>query len=313
MKKILSIFAIVVAVPLMSHASDLSDAIANVRTACGPISDVLNEMKTRAGIRTAVSGVGTVAGGVALGTGIAKANVDKEVEEWEHILDEMEREQIESGVQFSEIDADEVKQALRTNIGTKNISDAQQNIDELNKKSKILGNVRTGTMATATVANIVGSFKPTFLDWSDVPSQINICITATKTLSNIKMQSSLDGSADESELQRANMITSACSEWGLVDLSKIDKRATGSQISSIIGAVTGTVGTAASVSANLNNVREDDSDSGKKTEKTLNTTANVAAGAVTLASGVATGFNVAMISEIKKIIEIADKCEGALK
>ena len=40
-------------------------------------------MKKMAGITTAVTGVGTVAGGVALGTGLAKVGVDKEIEELE--------------------------------------------------------------------------------------------------------------------------------------------------------------------------------------------------------------------------------------
>ena len=41
-----------------------------------------------AGINTAVTAVGTVAGGVALGTGIAKANVDVRAEELEAELQE---------------------------------------------------------------------------------------------------------------------------------------------------------------------------------------------------------------------------------
>ena len=66
----------------VAHANtDLAAAIENVRTTCGNISAELTDMKKMAGITTAVTGVGTVAGGVALGTGIAKANVDKEIEE----------------------------------------------------------------------------------------------------------------------------------------------------------------------------------------------------------------------------------------
>ena len=54
-------------------ADGLSAAIENVRTACSGISDKMADMKTKAGINTAITGVGTVAGGVALGTGIAKS------------------------------------------------------------------------------------------------------------------------------------------------------------------------------------------------------------------------------------------------
>ena len=60
----------------VAHANtDLTAAIENVRTTCGNISAELSDMKKMAGITTAVTGVGTVAGGVALGTGLAKANV----------------------------------------------------------------------------------------------------------------------------------------------------------------------------------------------------------------------------------------------
>jgi hypothetical protein len=65
----------------VAHAkTDLTAAIENVRTTCGNISAELTDMKKMAGITTAVTGVGTVAGGVALGTGLAKANLDKEIE-----------------------------------------------------------------------------------------------------------------------------------------------------------------------------------------------------------------------------------------
>ena len=68
------------------HANtDLSAAIENVHATCGGISAELADMKKMAGITTAVTGVGTVAGGVAFGTGIAKANIDKEIEKFQKI------------------------------------------------------------------------------------------------------------------------------------------------------------------------------------------------------------------------------------
>ena len=79
MKHLISMFAIVVAMPFVANASELTDAINSVRSACGGISNEIGDMKTMAGINTAVTGVGTVAGGVALGTGIAKANVDNKI------------------------------------------------------------------------------------------------------------------------------------------------------------------------------------------------------------------------------------------
>lgn len=60
--------------------------IEDVRAKCGGIGDELADMKKMAGITTAVTGAGTVAGGVALGTGIAKANVDKKIVEQEKLI-----------------------------------------------------------------------------------------------------------------------------------------------------------------------------------------------------------------------------------
>ena len=52
----------------VAHANtDLTAAIENVRATCGGIGAELTDMKKMAGITTAVTGVGTVAGGVHWG------------------------------------------------------------------------------------------------------------------------------------------------------------------------------------------------------------------------------------------------------
>lgn len=312
MKKIISIFAIVVVMPFVAGASELTDAVANVRIACGGISNEMVHMKTMAGINTAVTGVGTVAGGVALGTGIAKANVDNEIEEWERILDELEAEQKNAQIVFTVINPDEVNKALKDMKVSK--IDVGDHLDELNEKSKTLGNVRTGTMATSSVANIAGTIiAANNRVRGDLESQINNCIAATKTLANIRMQARIDGSATNDELDYTQNIISKCSAWETVDLSKIDNKAKGATISSAIGATTGIAGTITSASANSNAVRDDNSEAGKQKEKSLNTASNVLAGTTTAASAVATIFNATQISAIKRAALVADECEGALK
>lgn len=289
-------------------ATDLSAAIENVRAACGGISNELTDMKTKAGINTAVTGVGTVSGGVALGTGLAKANVDKEIEEWERILNELEADQNKAQIVFTVIDPDQVDKALKDmKVSTIDIG---QELNEAKEKSKTLGNIRTGTMAGAAATNIAGAvIAGTNRVRGDLKSQIDECIAATKTLSNVKMQAHMDGTADEFALARADKIVSACSEWEYVDLSKIDNRATGALVSSAIGATTGIAGTVTSASANSKAVRDGDATK----EKNLNTASNVLAGTTTVASATATIFNATQISAIKRAVETADKCEGALK
>ncbi len=294
----------------VAHANtDLAAAIENVRTTCGNISAELTDMKKMAGITTAVTGVGTVAGGVALGTGIAKANVDKEIEEWERILQELAIEQEKSAIVFTVINIEDVEKSLAKNPVTK--LDLDDHLDKLNEKSKTLGNVRTGTLAAATATNIAGAvMSGTNKVKGDLKQQIDECLASVKTLSNVRMQARIDSSATDSELAHAEEIIRACDAWTTVDVGSINKRSTGATVSAGIGAGLGLAGTITSASANSDGVRDGDD---KQKEKNLNTAANVLAGGTTAASLSATIFNATQISAIKRAATVADECEGALK
>ena len=300
-----------------AHAdTNLTAAIENVRTTCGNISAELTDMKKMAGITTAVTGVGTVAGGVALGSGITKAKIDTEQAEKQSELDK-----IMQSAGFIKINSEsELLNILggmyeQTNtefgdIAAETIKSRQQEISELEKKSKNLGNWRTGMLATSTATNIAGAvMSGANRVKGDLKQQINECLTSVKTLSNIRMQARLSQTASDMELERAEKIIRACDAWTTVDVSSINTKSTGATISSGIGATTGLAGTIVSASANSNSVRDGDADK----EKKLNTTANVLAGGTTLASGVATIFNATQISAIKRAATVADECEGALK
>ena len=71
-KKLMCVWLLV---PTLSFADNLSlsDVISATRIACSSISDELTDLKKMTEINTAVTAVGTVAGG-ALGTGVAKAS-----------------------------------------------------------------------------------------------------------------------------------------------------------------------------------------------------------------------------------------------
>lgn len=300
----------------MAHANtDLTAAIENVRTACGNISAELTDMKKMAGITTAVTGVGTVAGGVALGTGLAKANLDKEIEELEAQIAEFKKSR--SGVPVEKLEIankNEFNQSLDDFVRTYS-AELQQKAAELlsaaEKKSKTLGNVRTGTMAAATATNIAGAvMSGTNKVKGDLKQQIDECLASVKTLSNVRMQARIDGSATDADLARAENIIRACDAWTTVDISSINKRSTGATISSGIGAGLGLAGTITSASANSDGVRDGDD---KQQEKNLNTAANVLAGGTTVASLSATIFNATQINAIKRAATVADECEGALK
>ena len=296
----------------VAHANtDLTAA--NVRTTCGNISAELSDMKKMAGITTAVTGVGTVAGGVALGTGLAKANVDKEIEELESQIAELKKSR--SGVPVEKLEIankNEFNQSLDDFVRTYS-AELQQRAAELSvaeKKSKTLGNVRTGTLAATTATNIAGAvMSGTNRVKGDLKQQIDECLMSVKTLSNIRMQAHIDGSATDADLARAENIIRACNAWTTVDVSSINKRSKGATVLSGIGAGLGLAGTITSASANSKDVRDGDSDK----EKNLNTAANVLAGGTTATSLSATIFNATQINAIKHAATVADECEGALR
>lgn len=292
---------------------DLSSAMSNVRNACSGISDAMRDLKTKAGINTAITGVGTVAGGVALGTGIAKANVDQEQKELEEKVARLIAEKSNVPIENLEIEDEQEFERQILSVVAGNYSDVSadiKKINELEQKSKTLGNVRTGTLATSTVTNIAGTaIAVTNKVDEDLESRINKCISATKELSNAKLAAKLEKTATDDELARADKIISACRDWDVVDLKSVNKRATGAAISSGVGIGTGMVGTITSAVANTDATRRGD----EQKEKSLNTTSNVMAGASTAASAVATVFNATQISAIKKAATVADECEGALK
>ncbi|MDE5615441.1 MAG: hypothetical protein K2I81_01240 [Alphaproteobacteria bacterium] len=316
MKKIVCILSVFACNAAMGDTAVLTAQIERTKAACAGISDELSDLKKMAGINTAVTAVGTVAGGVALGTGIAKAAADKKVDELDEMIAELEAAgaiEIKTDDQLYGVLAD-LFEETGTEEGKEVAESLRAEREALVKKSKTLGNIRTGTMAGAAVADTVGTvIAANNRVKGDLQSQINECIVATKELSNVRMQERVNGSVDTAELNRAETIVRECGAWEYVDLSKINKRATGAAISAGTGAAMAIAGTITSVSANSNSVRNDNTESGKKKEKNLNTASNVLAGGTTAASAVAVVFNATQISAIKKAATTADKCEEALK
>ena len=262
---------------------NLTSAIQNARTACSGISDSMSSLKTRAGINTALTGAGTVAGGVALGTGIAKSGVDKQY------------------VHVDSIKGD--KGALeKMNLNPQAVTGY---LVGLMKKSKTLGNIRTGTMAGAAVLDTAGTIMAaTNKVGEDLTKNVNNCISAVEKLKTEQSRARAENTASNAEISTAEKIVSGCSDWKYVDLSKIDKRATGAAVTGGIGAAMAVVGTITSVAANKKAIEE---------SKGLNTTSNVLAGGTTVASATSTIFNATQISAIKKAVSAADKCEEALR
>ncbi len=306
---------------VMAHASsELTAAIENARNMCGGISEELSDLKKMAGINTAVTAVGTVAGGVALGTGIAKASVDKEIEELEKKITRLKAERGDVPIEHLEIEDEAlfkrqvVEFVAYYQENEQELLAAEQELSAVEHKSKNLGNWRTGGLATATVANVAGAvIAGNNRVKGDLKTQIDECLISIKTLSDARMQARISGSANEEDLARAENIVRVCEEWSMVDLGSINEKASGAATSSGVGAVLGLAGTVTSAMANTDSTRSDNSESGKSKEKNLNMASNILAGGTTVAGGVATVFNATQISAIKRAVETAEKCEEALK
>ena len=292
---------------------ELTAAIENVRTTCGNISAELNDMKKMAGITTAVTTVATVSGGVGFGAGVAKTKADKELSQTEQIVEELKAagaKQVTSLEMFYETFADALGET-GTVKGQDYAAQLRAKKDKLMQKSKNLGNLRTGTLAVATATNIAGAvMSGTNKVKGDLKQQIDECLTAVKTLSNVRMQARMDGGATDTDLARAENIIRACDAWTTVDITPINNRSKGATVSSGIGAGLGLAGTITSASANSDGVRKGDD---AKREKNLNTAANVLAGGTTVASATATIFNATQINANKRAATVADQCEGALR
>ena len=289
----------------------LDDALRVTYTACVGIDDELADLKTMAGINTAITSVGTAAGVGATVTGFVKQSKDNQAEELEKLIKELE--ELEKNATYP---TDAEQQAFLAefeqsyDIAIKDIDGAQAELDKLTKQSKNLGNWRTGLMAGATATNVAGAIiAGTNKVDSDLKTQIDNCIGSVKTLQNSIMQARLNGE----DVSEAQSIASACGEYEYVDVSKINNRAKGAMISSTVGVATGLVGTITSATANSNKIRNAQGDAAQQKEKNLNTASNMLAGATTVASATATVFNATQISAIKKVAAVAEKCTGVLK
>ena len=294
--------------PTYATVYDLDVAINNVRENCVGISGKMNHLKTMAGISTGVSAVGTVAGVGALASGIVKSQTDAEIED---LLNKL-AEKFKKAQNVSDKELDEIVEDLEKNWEeySKDYEKETKKIDELTEKSKTLGNVRTGLLAGNTATSVAGAVVSSQSKVKgSLKEQIDACVAATEDLRESMMQARLEGQ----DTTQAKRIVDACSEYKFSDISKINKMATGSTVTSSVGAVVGGVGMITSIAANTDATRNDNSKEGKEKEAGLNTASNVLSGITTAASATSTVLSGVQIATIKKVVSVADNCEKELR
>ena len=194
----------------------------------------------------------------------------------------------------------------------------KQEVDDETKKSKTLGNVRTGLMAGATVTSAVstGTSIGATVNAEKLAKKMSDCNQKLYELriakSELEALESFDKSAVEAG-KNAFKILSACTGYNKNNINTVKNKMTASAIISGIGTATGATGTITSAMANSKKVREDDSVKGKKKEKNLNLTANIMAGITTGTSLSTTVISATAIADAKKDSKMAEECEAVLK
>lgn len=310
MKKlyIFCIPAVLGVAPCMAVPLDSVIAIESAQVNCSRISQSFKSMKTMAQVNTAVTAVGTAAGVGATAVGIAKANLDKQIEKLINDVKQREARFNNSGMTIDQ--GQDFIDGTMTLVQGKSKSSPEQN--QLEQKSKKLGNWRTGLLAGNTATSIAGTIiAVNNRTDQDLRTQLDSCVGSIKDLQDSKMQAQINN-ADIATVQKMERIISACRDYSLLDVDKIDSLAKSAATASGIGIAVGASGTIVSAAANSDKVRSDNTDSGMAKEKNLNTASNVLAAGATITSGVATIFNAQQISTLDQAYQIATKCSEAL-
>ena len=194
----------------------------------------------------------------------------------------------------------------------------KQEVDDETKKSKTLGNVRTGLMAGATVTSAVstGTSIGATVNADKLAKKMSDCNQKLYELRIAKSELEALESSDKSAVEageNATRILGACTGYNKNNINTVKNKMTASAIISGIGTATGATGTITSAMANSKKVREDDSEKGKKKEKNLNLTANIMAGITTGTSLSTTVISATAIADAKKDSKMAEECEAVLK
>ena len=303
---------LVLALYPVAHADDtdrlgqLGQLYNATRAVCGGLSDELQHLKNMTTGNTVVSGVGTAAAGGALYAGLSKSKIDREIERLEQQICDAGGCTPDGVAAMS--DADFLEHVI---IPMGQIAELMEQLGNATKKSVRLGNWRTGLMAGATATNITSAILSNVnRDQSDLIQQITACNNAITRVANADMVGL--NPIENPIVQKLNNVKTWCSNIDADEIEKFEKHQSVAMGTSIAGTVTGVTGTVTSAVANGDNVRNDNSERGRNKEKNLNTTANVMAGATTVFGGVSTGFNIASLTKINKIIKQVKLCEDAL-
>ena len=220
-------------------------------------------------------------------------------------------------------DAEQVEAMSDEEFFTKVLQPMAQIVElqESIEKSKNLGNWRTGLMAGTVGTNLASAIMSGLnINQSDLVQHIMACNDMVKTVSNMELDLKAAG-INPSEHEVVKKLSNAktwCNQIEIQDIEKIEKRMKGVLGTSVAGTAIGVVGVGTSAAANSDKYMDMEnkiqlSEEEKKKEHSLNTTANVMAGANVATGAVETGLNISLITLTKKLMEQARRCEEVLQ
>ena len=303
-------------VEVREKIANLQQKISEVRSECSGIKKDLDTIFGFTTATTATSGLGGVVAGGALVSGVIKAKTDKKIEEKEGEL-----ALLQSRTDNLSDDPEELKKQISEILPSldEDYARLQKEIEEETKKSKTLGNVRTGLMAGATVTSVVstGTSIGATVNADKLAKKMSDCNQKLYELKIAKSELDSLESTDKSAVEvgeNATKILSVCTGYNKNNIdTTVKNKMIASAIISGIGTATGATGTITSAMANSKKVREDDSVKGQKKEKNLNLTANIMAGITTGTSLSTTVISATAIADAQKDSKMAEKCEAVLK
>ncbi len=269
----------------------LKSSISNVKSKCLGIKKDLDLIFGLTTATTIVSGVGTLVAGGALATGLSKEKIDKELENLQNY----------------------------TSVELFNFIDTYQNQrkEELEKKSKTLGNIRTGLLAGATATSIAstGTSIGATINAKKLAKKMEECNNSIEQLkiAQKSMEEIKDKNNDlTNHFTKAGKILTFCTGYNKKNINTLKTKMTASSIISGIGSATSITGTITSAFANSEKIRNGSGEKEKKKENNLNLVSNIMAGITTGTSLSTTAISATAITDAKKDSDMAEKCEKVL-
>jgi hypothetical protein len=301
--------------------ADLYSVYETTSQFCDGISDRISAVSGISKINTGITATGTVGAGGALYAGIKKSETDQEIAELAKQLcadggcDPNKVEAMSDQEFFDKILPTLIEMISRSESNAAEKMAQKSELDAMVAKSKRLGNWRTGLLAGTVGTNIASAIISGLnKNQSDLIQQISACNAAVARLREYYNRALQNGvnPIENPVMQTFQTTITNCGTLKISDVEKIEKRMTAVFGTSIAGATIGAVGTGTSIAANTDKIRNDNSDAGKQTEKTLNTISNVAAGTNIATGIVGTGLNISLITLTRDLMRTAQNCDDTL-